>query len=158
MVASMKALVWCLPLLLPAATRWAEGQEAVILAQGVPLTESERADARAMGVLHPERVRALQVDHVPMPVHPLLRRVAQAAGLLFPQTAGMALGYGIFIRQDYWGHRTIVAHECVHVGQYERLGGFRPFLRQYVAECLTFGYPLAPLEMEAVQRSTAMRG
>ena len=32
---------------------------------------------------------------------------------------------------------------------YERFGGFRPFLDQYLHECITIGYPGAPLEQEA---------
>ena len=44
-----------------------------------------------------------------------------------------------------------MAHELVHVMQYERLGGVRPFLRAYVYECLRFGYAAAPLELEAVE-------
>jgi len=154
----MKVLIWLLPLLLPRAVRWAEAQEALILAGGSPLSERELADARVMGVTHPERIRVLQVATVPLPLHPLLRGIAHASGLLSPHTVGMALGYGIFIRQDFRGHRTIIAHECVHVGQYERLGGFRPFLRQYVTECLEHGYPQAPLEQEAVLRSATVTG
>jgi hypothetical protein len=38
----------------------------------------------------------------------------------------------------------------VHTAQYERLGGIEPFLRQYLRECLTIGYPEAPLEQEAI--------
>lgn len=154
----MRFLVPALPLLLPWAARWAEEQEALILKNGVPLTAQGQIDARAMGVARPEKVRVLVVAVVPMPVHPLLRSVAQASGLLSPHTAGMTLGYGIFLRQDYRGHRQIIAHECVHVGQYERLGGFRPFLRQYVTECLEQGYPQAPLEQEAILRSAEIRG
>ena len=29
-------------------------------------------------------------------------------------------------------------------------GGIRPFLSQYLRECLTIGYPAAPMEQEAV--------
>jgi hypothetical protein len=37
----------------------------------------------------------------------------------------------------------------VHVRQYEQLGGFAPFLRQYLWECVTVGYLHAPMEREA---------
>jgi hypothetical protein len=37
--------------------------------------------------------------------------------------------------------------------QYERFGGVLPFLRQYLTECLTVGYPEAPLEQEAIALS-----
>jgi hypothetical protein len=35
--------------------------------------------------------------------------------------------------------------------QYERLGSIEAFLRQYLHECITTGYPEAPLEQEAVR-------
>ena len=40
----------------------------------------------------------------------------------------------------------MVVHELGHTAQYERLGGFEPFLRQYLSQCLTIGYPEAPME------------
>jgi len=43
----------------------------------------------------------------------------------------------------------LLVHELAHVAQYERFGGFRPFLEQYLHECITIGYPAAPLEQEA---------
>jgi hypothetical protein len=38
-----------------------------------------------------------------------------------------------------------------HLAQYERLGGFREFLKQYLEECINPGYPLGDLELEAKQ-------
>jgi hypothetical protein len=43
----------------------------------------------------------------------------------------------------------LVVHELAHTAQYERLGGFHPFLSAYLGECLTVGYPNGPLEQEA---------
>ena len=67
------------------------------------------------------------------------------------QTIGMTLRYGIFIREEHWGDRRLLAHELAHVAQYERLGGFRGFLKQYLEECINSGYPLGDLELEAKQ-------
>jgi len=44
-----------------------------------------------------------------------------------------------------------LVHELVHTGQYERLGGVRPFLERYLRECLTIGYPMGALEQEAIR-------
>lgn len=142
--------------MLPFGVRWAKAQEAHILAEGIPLPENSLADARAVGVAHPERIRLLKVKTVPMPLNSLLLAVAKISGLYSPTTAGMALRYGIYIRQDYWGSRHIIAHECVHTAQYERLGGFRPFLKLYIQECIELGYPQSPLELEAVRRSAEL--
>jgi hypothetical protein len=136
--------------LLPLACSWAEKQEAVILRDGVALTASQLADARRIGIVHPERVRLRVVDEIPMPSHPLLRQAAETTGMLSPLTAGLTLRYGIFIRADCWGDRRLVVHELAHTAQYERFGGFRPFLEQYLRECIMPpGYPFGVLEQEA---------
>jgi len=136
--------------ILPLATAWAEGQEKHILASGVPLTPSQIADARAVGVTRPERVRLLDVPSIPTPDHPILRAAGEATRLISPFTAGLTLRYGIFIRNDQSDDRRLIAHELVHTGQYERCGSVLEFLRQYLHECLTIGYPAAPMEQEAI--------
>ena len=42
-----------------------------------------------------------------------------------------------------------MVHELAHTIQYERLGGIKPFLRAYLEECLSLGYPNGPLEQKA---------
>lgn len=137
-------------MLLPLACGWAEDQERIILREGVALTLPQLDDAHRIGIKSPERVRLHVVAKIPSPLHPLLQEAAEATGLLSPLTVGMTLRYGIFIREDYWGERRLVVHELAHTLQYERLGGFRPFLKEYLHECITPpGYPFGPLEQEA---------
>ena len=138
--------------LLPLAANWVRKQETRMLRIGVPLSEQEMNDARAIGVAEPERVRLLQLDCVPFPTDPMLKAAAVAIQFLTPATRGLTLRYGIFVRSDCWRDRALIAHELVHVMQYERFGGILPFLRQYLSECLTIGYPEAPLEQEAIVR------
>ncbi len=64
--------------MLPVAVAWAADQESVILRSGVPLTESQVAYARQLGVLFPERVRLLRVTQIPTPTHPILLTTAAA--------------------------------------------------------------------------------
>ena len=100
------------------------------------------------------------VEEIPLPLHPLLREAAEITGLISPRTAGLALRYGIFIRSESWGERRLVVHELAHTAQYERLGGFQPFLEQYLYECIIPpGYPFGPLEQEAkrIERETCAR-
>jgi hypothetical protein len=132
------------------AVEWATEQEQKILREGVPLSEEEIADARAVGVKDPERVRLLQVDAVPTPTHPLLKAAYDTINLRTPAPRGLALQYGISIRSDLWRDRSIIAHELAHTAQYERLGGIVPFLRRYLSECMTIGYGGAPMEQEAI--------
>ena len=116
-------------MLLPLAVKWAAAVEKRILRDGVPLSEQEMADAQAIGVREPERVRLLALARVPMPRDLTLKTAAAAIQFLTPATCGLTLRYGIFIRSDYWGDRRLVAHELAHTAQYERLGGMEPFLK-----------------------------
>jgi hypothetical protein len=137
------------PILLPVAVAWVRRQERRILRDGVSLSDVEKEDAKIVGVRELHRVRLLPVKIVPWPAASALRMAATAIGFNTGATCGLTLGYGIFIRQDCWRDRALIAHELVHVAQYERLGGIRPFLHQYLGECLTVGYLNSPLEREA---------
>ena len=136
--------------ILPFTCAWAQRQESIIFRTGVPLPPAEIITAKRLGILHPERVRLRAVSQVP-PLNWLLRWVGQRLGVVSGQTIGMALRYGIFIREEHWGDRRLLAHELAHVAQYERLGGFHGFLKQYLPECINPGYPLGDLELEAKQ-------
>ncbi len=135
-------------LILPFACMWAQRQESIIFRTGVPLPRTETITAKRLGILHPERIRLRAVSQVP-PLNWLLRTVAKNLGVVSGQTIGMALRYGIFIREENWGDRRLLAHELAHVAQYERFGGFRGFLKQYLEECINPGYSLGDLEQEA---------
>jgi hypothetical protein len=144
--------------LLPAAAQWAEDQEVMILRTGVALSDIQQADARRVGVSLPGKIRLLKVSAIPAPLDPALAWAAADISLITPQTVGMALRYGIFLRSDYWNNRLTFLHECVHTAQYERMGGFLPFLRQYLNECVTIGYPEAPMEQEAIRKAASVVG
>ena len=141
--------------LLPLAAQWAAEQERHVLCEGVRLSEIELADAKAIGVRNPERVRLLRVDAVPIPADPMLRAAAASINFLNAAPRGLALDYGIFVRTDHWRDRALIAHELVHTAQFQRLGGILPFLQTYIFQCATVGYQNAPLELEAV--ATAAR-
>ena len=135
--------------LLPLVGAWAEAQERVILRDGVPLSPGQLADAAAAGVAHPERVRLLKVEQIPMPEHPALRAAAETLQLMWREAGALSLRYGIFIHAGGWENRPMVVHELAHTAQYERLGGIRPFLAHYLQECLQCGYAGAPTERKA---------
>jgi len=145
-------------ILLPLAAAWAQEKESNILRDGTLLTETQMADAREIGVSQPEMVRLLNVEAIPVPEEPSLKAAAQATQLISPLTAGLTLRYGIFIRSDFWGDRRLVVHELVHTYQYEKLGGFLPFLKEYLYQCVTIGYPAAPMEQEAIEMAARIIG
>lgn len=144
--------------LLPVAVAWAEEQEDIILRNGVPLTESQITDARTLEISQPDRIRLMKVATIPVPEELSLKAAAQATQLITPQTTGLTLRYGIFIRSDCWGDRRLIVHELVHTSQYERLGGFLPFLQEYLRKCITIGYPEAPMEQEAIEMAARLTG
>ena len=137
------------PMILPSARAWITRHERRILELGIPLSAAQIADAKAVGVIEPERVRLLTVPVVPMPLASLARFARPLVGTNFEQTSGLTARYGIYLRKEVADDRQLIAHELTHTAQYERLGGIQPFLRRYLTECLTSGYYTAPLEEEA---------
>lgn len=140
-------------LLLPRVVKWVAREEALILRDGVPLAPADLQLARLCGVAHPERVRLLKVAAMPAPEDPLLQATQVQTGFQIGEAAGLTLGYGIVILETDWGDRAMLAHELVHVGQYERLGGNEPFLFKYISDFLNVGYINSPLEREACEVS-----
>jgi hypothetical protein len=143
-------------LLLPLACWWAVKQEQIILRDGVPLSPAQIADARTIGVFHPEKVRLLKVPVIPLPLLPVLRVAVRFSRRIAPYPFGLSLRYGIFIRADHWDDRRLVFHELVHTMQYEKLGGVREFLKPYLTECIQTGYPNGAMEQEAVQTTARL--
>lgn len=139
-----------LPAALPAAIAWADTQSARGLAHGVPLTPALLADARAVGVAQPERIRVAIVPHLPFPDEPPLAAIAADAGLLGPGTVGLTLGHAVFVVE---GHdtRRLLTHEFRHVHQFEAAGSMTAFLARYLHEIATVGYDASPLEADARQ-------
>jgi hypothetical protein len=157
-MSSSRPLLALLPLLLPLAVTWVGAQEEKILSHGIVLTPLQLQDAKRAGVSLPEKIRLLLVDEVPVPLHPILNTIARETVLIGKTTAGMTLRYGIYIRKDVQLDRELHVHEFVHVGQYERLGSIEAFLRDYLKECIDPGYPLGPMEGEAIDGARRIVG
>ena len=91
------------------------------------------ANAKAIGVQYPEQVRVLRVAQIPRPAHARIRELAERVNLLSEHTAGLTAGYGILLRTDYAADHGLIAHELVHVAQYEALG-IDGFLQEYIRQ------------------------
>ncbi len=143
-------LLSILPQLLPKAIDWAEKRSAEICSSGMALTEREKRIAIAVGVINPEKICISIVSSMPIPDDPMLQKVAIETGLLGPDTAGLTLGYGIYIRADQKSDQ-LLSHECRHVYQYETFGSIRGFMPIYLQQIAQFGYEDAPLEVDARQ-------
>lgn len=137
-----------LPLLLPRIFAWANAQAEHIAHQGIPLNAAGLTLASRVGVAHPERIRLLTVSAVPAPADPELRQIAIQQNLIGPHTAGLTLGYGIFVVEGCLTPR-LLAHECRHVYQYEIAGSVEAFLPRYLQQIAEVGYERASYEVDA---------
>ena len=148
---------WLLPALvylaMPWVAWWAWRTERRTLRHGRPLFSSEWSAAVRVGVRHPQKVRILTVEEIPMPGLPIMHRLAARWGFDRRHIGGLCLRYGILLRRDLAAQPHIMAHELVHTAQYERHRTLSKFLRTYLLQCLRHGYPHAPLEQEAVRKS-----
>jgi len=86
-----------LPQLLPGAIAWAEARAREAAITGVALPERTQEVARRVGVQRPQLIRVAIVDSFPTPDEPMLRAAALQTGLLGPNTAGLTLGYSVFV-------------------------------------------------------------
>ena len=119
---------------------------------GRTLTQIEFKLAQNVGVVHPEEVRILSVRRIPLPSHPRVQ-LARQVGLLNADTGGLTAVYGIIVRRDCANNLRVLAHESVHVTQYERLGR-EGFLQEYIQQIAAHGYLNAPFELEAEAKAT----
>jgi hypothetical protein len=148
---------WVLPVAvnvaMPWVALWAWRTERRTLRDGRPLFTSEWAAAVRVGVKHPEKVRVIAVDEVPVPGLRWMHHLAARWGFDRKHIGGLCLRYGILLRRDLAAQQVIMAHELVHTAQFERHGSMAGFLRAYLLQCLREGYANAPLEREAVMKS-----
>lgn len=137
-----------LPKLLPKVIQWAEDIEAHIIKNGIALNKAQQVDAKAVGVIQPEKVHILELENFPLPADPILQEAATTLGLLGKNTAGLTLGYGILIKKGLLSRR-LLSHECRHVYQYEQEGSVAAFLKGYLASIVEYGYFESPYEIDA---------
>ncbi|HTV49360.1 MAG TPA: hypothetical protein VMG59_13060 [Phycisphaerae bacterium] len=141
-----------LQIIMPSMVAWVDQMEQIVLAHGRPLSSSEISDAVELGVVHPERVRYMIADEIPIPAKELAELVRQA-GIADEDVMGIAFRYGIFIHSDVVGKELRLLHDLVHVAQFERLGDIQNFIKEYVTACLDYGFGRSPFEVEAREKS-----
>ena len=141
-----------LPALFPHVVEWISCLDKQAQESGRALTPIEFNLAQNVGVAHPEEVRILSVRKIPLPSHPRVKRLAKQVGMLNADTAGLTAVYGVIVRRDCAKNLRLLAHEFVHVAQYERLGR-EGFLQEYIQQIAAHGYQNAPFEQEAEAKS-----
>ena len=145
------------PIVFSLAVQWARRRQGSALRHGRSLSSDEMRIARRMGVREAQKIRIVETDRIPLPGAGLLGLAARWTGFHRSEPWGMSLGYAVFVRNGWPGSfQELLAHEFVHTAQFERMGGMRPYLVQYLEECLTVGYSASPMEQEAVRLSTTL--
>ena len=142
-----------LPALFPHVVNWISYLEKQAQDLGRALVPIEFNLAQHVGVARAEEVRILSVPRIPLPSHPRVKQLAKEAGLLAAATGGLTAGYGVIVRLDCTRNLRLLAHEFVHVAQYERLGR-EGFLQEYIQQIATYGYLNAPFELEAEAKAS----
>lgn len=137
--------------LAPALARWTLDRERSILNAAAPLPASMVSFAAELGITSPETLRLELVDQVALPVTKQWVALARGIGIPLFNPSGMCLGRGISATST---NPSLIRHELVHTLQFQRLGGHQAFMWRYIFECLRFGYAAAPLEIEAMERSS----
>ena len=136
---------------------WGEAARDNILKNGNPPDARVLKFAEQIGIQHPNKIKILLLDKVPLPQDPQITLVAHKSGLSLDNVGGITFGYGIILLKSRKDDDHILCHELTHVKQYENLG-FKEFLNQYVNECLKNGYLDSPLEKEADETADRICG
>jgi len=141
-----------LPALFPHVVDWISYLAKQAQESGRALPPIEFNLAQHVGVAHPEEVRILSVSEIPLPSHPRVKQLARRVGLLNADTGGLTAVYGVIVHRDCAKNLRLLAHEFVHVAQYERLGR-EGFLQEYIQQIAAHGYLNAHFVLEAEAKS-----
>ena len=144
------------PLLSGFGTVWLRRHEKNVLEHGKLLDACQFEDALRVGVRHPEEVRVLKTETVPLPFRRLALLCSKTLRSNQVEPVGLCAQYGIYIKEFDGNDRNVLVHELVHTRQYERAGGIGPFLRTYLLDCLSHGYSASKMETEAVRAAEAI--
>lgn len=139
----------CIVPFIPFLAAWVWWQERTILRNGWKLSELEQEWASRAGVAHPERIRIITVQRVPLPVPRWLSNLLEGSvGIGVGNPIGLCLRYGIYLDSDHVPNPHLLVHECVHTAQYETCGILR-FLWHYLKQVSVHGYAASHFEQQA---------
>lgn len=144
-----RALAWMAASI---ASPWVWFHQRQIQHRGRCLTHGEKELAARLGIQRIDDVRVLEIEQVPNPLSWSFG-LMEKRGVCVSQVDGITLGHGIYVASSVATSRELMAHELVHVEQYERAGSIWSFLVEYIHQCLMTGYQEARWEVEARSES-----
>lgn len=139
--------------LMPLAMQHNRKMQARALEVGTPLNAEGIELARSLGVKNPEKIRIVVVDKIPK--FRTADKLAEATPAFTGSAtiAGITAGYGIFLAKAYEDKIWVLAHELVHVAQFERWG-LEGLVRRVVTQQVALPGRLIPVEREAIDTSS----
>ncbi len=138
------------------STPWALFHQQRIQARGRPLTAVEAGVAKGLGVSDINNIFVMEVERVPNPLRWSFG-LMEKCGTCVSEVDGITLGHGIYVSCAASNSLKLMAHELVHVGQYERAGSVWSFMIEYIYQCLVIGYHDSAWEVEArAESATAL--
>src|SRR5258708_32346430 len=135
--------------LFPLAVSWVEQVEKEALEKGEPVLPPFEATAEALGIRQIDKITVWKVDTMPTPENPQIQALPERFGLSIAGSGGLTLGHAILVLRSQATKGNLLAHELVHVRQYEQAGSISLFLKRYVAELGQFECENVPLKREA---------
>lgn len=147
----MKRLLYRVMAVLAAcfASPWAAWHQRRIRRSGRQLNARELAMAQALGLKRPGGIFICEVERVPNPLFPVMKLARRCGVHWISNVAGITLGQGIYVTHESQPSPALIAHELVHVWQYQQVGSIWRFMVEYVYQCLLVGYHDAEWEIEA---------
>src|SRR5260370_9493609 len=131
--------------LFPLAVSWVEQVEKEALEKGEPVLPPFEATAEALGIRQIDKIRVWKVDTMPTPENPQIQALPERLGLSIAGSGGLTLGHALLELRSQATKGNLLAHQLVHVRQYEQAGSFSLFLKPYPAELVRFAFPARPL-------------
>ncbi len=133
--------------------RWIKKQEKFLIKNGGRLSGLNYQDALNLGVKRPWLVRVFYIDEIKLPlIVKLLHNLTKCQIPL--KIKGLPCGYGIFLQKNHQNMRALIAHELVHVRQFESFKNTQDFIKTYLRECKAKGYRGNRFEVEAYQEDS----
>lgn len=133
--------------LIPDALKWYDNVAQSLYAKGRVLTESEKQQAKQLGIKNPDAIRVVILDKFPEPNNQTANNHSEGA---------RAMGNIIMIKPRHQNNSLILCHELVHIAQKDRLG-LTEFLKRYALEREVLGYSRSMLENEAYALQQVIR-
>ncbi|MEE9373094.1 MAG: hypothetical protein V3V00_08585 [Saprospiraceae bacterium] len=142
----MKSLLYPFAFL---ASLWTKRKEKYISDNGRSLNMYEIQIAKRLKIQNVTKIKILSVARITHPLSGTFSFLKLLTRAVISEPIGLTLGYSILIQKSNSYKVELIAHELVHIKQYEEKGSHVHFLKEYISQCIKYGYNNCPIEIEA---------